>query len=358
MNVNKWTVGLAAAGLVSLASVAQAQEAKETVKTLVASTTVSGYVSASYVWAPGSRVGATFAHNGPNDKTETNDKNDRIALDVVSLTFASAKGDGEWAAGYKIQAWLGPDAGSLGTGSDLKNAYIDLRAPIGSGLGIKVGVFDLPFGMEGSDRTGNAHYSHSLGYGLEPTQLTGVQLDYKVSDAVSVTAGVANSRTALINSSGTSGSDRNTYFGAITFKAPDSLGFLKGTEVTAGIISGEASGSAQRLSNYYVGIALPTFVTNLKVGVALDFQQVAGNNNDNQITGVYAAYKVSDKLTANVRAELGEIGTHDRQAYTATLRYALWANVLSQLEYRLDRTSNSGADSTANTVIANLIYSF
>ena len=348
MNVNKWTVGLAAAGLVSLASVAQAQEAKETVKTLVASTTVSGYVSASYVWAPGSRDGATFEHNTADKK------NDRIALDVVSLTFASAKGDGEWAAGYKIQAWLGPDAGSLNTGSAIKNAYIDLRAPIGSGLGIKVGVFDLPFGMEGSDRTGNAHYSHSLGYGLEPTQLTGVQLDYKVSDAVSVTAGIANSTSALINSSGASGSDRNTYFGAITFKAPDSLGMLKGTEVTAGIINGEASGSAVNLSNYYVGIALPTFVTNLKLGVALDFKQNAGA--DDQITGIYAAYKVSDKLTANLRAEFGEITSVDKESYTATLRYALWANVLSQLEYRLD--TKSGANSTANTVIANLIYSF
>ena len=354
MNVNKWTVGLAAAGLVSLASVAQAQEAKETVKTLVASTTVSGYVSASYVWSPGvTQARANLAHN--DEAT----KNDGISLDVVSLTFASAKGDGEWAAGYKVQAWIGPDASSLGTvtsGADIKNAYIDLRAPIGSGLGIKVGVFDLPFGMEGGDRTGNAHYSHSLGYGLEPTQLTGVQLDYKVSDAVSVTAGVANSSSALINSSGASGSDRNTYFGAITFKAPDSLGMLKGTEVTAGIINGEASGSAVNLSNYYVGIALPTFVTNLKVGVALDFKQNNGGNNDDQITGIYAAYKVSDKLTANLRAEFGEITSVDKESYTATLRYALWANVLSQLEYRLD--TKSGANSTANTVIANLIYSF
>ena len=353
MNVNKWTVGLAAAGLVSLASVAQAQEAKETVKTLVASTTVSGYVSASYVWAPGSRVGATFAHNGPNDKTETNDKNDRIALDVVSLTFASAKGDGEWAAGYKIQAWLGPDAGSLGTGSDLKNAYIDLRAPIGSGLGIKVGVFDLPFGMEGGDRTGNAHYSHSLAYGIEPTQLTGVQLDYKVSDAVSVTAGVANSTSPAINSNGDSAEGRKSYFAALTFKAPDSLGFLKGTELTAGYINGQKDGEADTTSNIYVGVALPTFVTNLKLGVAYDIQSNAGADNDSQIAGIYAAYKVSDKLTANLRAEFGEIEGDDSRSYTVTLRYQLWANVLSQLEYRLN-----DSDGSANAVIANLIYSF
>ena len=352
MNVNKWTVGLAAAGLVSLASVAQAQEAKETVKTLVASTTVSGYVSASYTWIPGDTQAAkTLAHS--------DSRNDRIALDVVSLTFASAKGDGEWAAGYKVQVWAGPDASTLGTSSDgdvqIKNAYIDLRAPIGSGLGIKVGVFDLPFGMEGTDRTGNAHYSHSLGYDLEPTQLTGIQFDYKLSDAVSITAGAANSASTTINSNGSGGEDRKTYFAALTFKAPDSLGFLKGTELTAGYLNGQTSSSAD-VSNIYVGIALPTFVTNLKVGVALDFKQDYGANNDDQITGIYAAYKVSDKLTANARVEFGETAAVDRESYTATLRYQMWANVLSQLEYRLD--TKSGANSTANTVIANLIYSF
>ena len=357
MNVNKWTVGLAAAGLVSLASVAQAQEAKETVKTLVASTTVSGYVSASYVWSPG--VSQTMADLAHNDESS---KNDGISLDVVSLTFASAKGDGEWAAGYKVQAWIGPDASSLGTGPSpsstgtdlgIKNAYIDLRAPIGSGLGIKVGVFDLPFGMEGSDRTGNAHYSHSLAYGIEPTQLTGVQLDYKVSDAVSVTAGIANSTSPAINSNGDSAEGRKSYFAALTFKAPDSLGFLKGTELTAGYINGQEDGEADTTSNIYVGVALPTFVTNLKLGVAYDIQSNAGADNDSQIAGIYAAYKVSDKLTANLRAEFGEIEGDDSRSYTVTLRYQLWANVLSQLEYRLN-----DSDGSANAVIANLIYSF
>ena len=350
MNVNKWTVGLAAAGLVSLASVAQAQEAKETVKTLVASTTVSGYVSASYTWIPGvTQAATTLAHS--------DSRNDRIALDVVSLTFASAKGDGEWASGYKVQVWAGPDASTLTTSSDgdvqIKNAYIDLRAPIGSGLGIKVGVFDLPFGMEGGDRTGNAHYSHSLAYGIEPTQLTGVQLDYKVSDAVSVTAGVANSTSPAINSNGDSAEGRKSYFAALTFKAPDSLGFLKGTELTAGYINGQKDGEADTTSNIYVGVALPTFVTNLKLGVAYDIQSNAGADNDSQIAGIYAAYKVSDKLTANLRAEFGEIEGDDSRSYTVTLRYQLWANVLSQLEYRL----NDG-DGSANAVIANLIYSF
>ena len=348
MNVNKWTVGLAAAGLVSLASVAQAQEAKETVKTLVASTTVSGYISTSAVWAAGNNNYAPAHHDS---------RNGGVALDVVSLTFASAKGDGEWASGYKVQAWLGPDASTLGTSTgdvQIKNAYIDLRAPLGSGLGIKIGVFDLPFGMEGSDRTGNAHYTHSSGYGLEPTQLTGIQLDYKVSDAISATAGLANSTSTTINSQGFAAGNRPSYFAALTFKAPDSLGFLKGTEVTTGYINGQSSTVAAETSNIYVGIALPTFVTNLKLGVALDVRVDNGLNSDDNVVGVYAAYKVSDKLSANVRVEVGDVSGAEIQNYTATLRYSLWANVLSQVEWHYGRRVSTDN----NALIANLIYSF
>ena len=44
MKINKWTLGLAAVGAISLGSVAQAEEAKEAVKTALSSTVLSGYV--------------------------------------------------------------------------------------------------------------------------------------------------------------------------------------------------------------------------------------------------------------------------------------------------------------------------
>ena len=56
MKYNKWTLGLAAAGVVSLASAAQAEEAQKQlsqVMTAVASTTLSGYVDTSMIWKPG-----------------------------------------------------------------------------------------------------------------------------------------------------------------------------------------------------------------------------------------------------------------------------------------------------------------
>ena len=51
MKFNKWTLGLAAVGAVSLASAARADEAKlSQVQTALSNTTISGYVSASANW--------------------------------------------------------------------------------------------------------------------------------------------------------------------------------------------------------------------------------------------------------------------------------------------------------------------
>ena len=53
MKYNKWTLCLAASGVVSLGSVIQAEEAQKQmsqVMTAVAATTLSGYVDTSAIW--------------------------------------------------------------------------------------------------------------------------------------------------------------------------------------------------------------------------------------------------------------------------------------------------------------------
>ncbi len=57
MKMNKWTMGLAAAGIVSLSSVAQAQDAAAGAEALAASTTLSGYVSTGYNYGNGQGTG-------------------------------------------------------------------------------------------------------------------------------------------------------------------------------------------------------------------------------------------------------------------------------------------------------------
>ena len=54
MKFNKWTMGLAAVGVVSLASAARADEPMEQVHTALSQTTLSGYVDTSAMWNTGS----------------------------------------------------------------------------------------------------------------------------------------------------------------------------------------------------------------------------------------------------------------------------------------------------------------
>ena len=124
MKMNKWTMALAAAGVVSLSSVAQAQEAAAGAEALAASTTLSGYVSSSYTASDGSG----------GDIGKTNETADQFKLDVVSLTLASAQGAGEYATGYTVQFWAGPDDGAASSDdASLQQANIDLRLPFGNG---------------------------------------------------------------------------------------------------------------------------------------------------------------------------------------------------------------------------------
>ena len=366
MNINKWTVALAAAGVVSLASVTNAQEAKETVKTLAASTTLSGYVSTSVNWTPGTQNELSRYRSFNSGKT------DRFALDVISLTLASKAGEGEWAAGYKATLWAGPDATALDTGEDdnnvaIKNAYISLRAPLGSGVDLKLGVFDTIIGYESTDRNVNPFYSHSWGFSVEPTQHTGLLASYRVSDSISISAGIANTTDAVINGAATN-TQRKTYMAAATLTAPESFGFLKGTSVTAGWVGGRANGGSTSTDSLYVGGTIPLPIKDLSLGLAWDN---VGRDNlvDTSVIAAYLSYKVSDKLTAAARVEYLDVGNatvgatvvgSEALSTTIGLDYKLWANVISRLEYRLDTSADSEVNGRKHNsaVIANVIYNF
>ena len=53
MKFNRWTLALAAGGVVSLGSVSQAEEAPRQVLTALSQTTLSGYVDTSAIWKLG-----------------------------------------------------------------------------------------------------------------------------------------------------------------------------------------------------------------------------------------------------------------------------------------------------------------
>ena len=79
MKLNKWTMGLAAVGLVSMPAIGSAEEQMNQVWTALSSTTLSGYVNTSMHWNPGTgnSVVPGYAFNQP-------DKQDGFNLNVVS----------------------------------------------------------------------------------------------------------------------------------------------------------------------------------------------------------------------------------------------------------------------------------
>src|SRR5260221_9538359 len=135
MKFNKWTIGLAAVGLVSLNSAVKAEEKANMVQTALAGNSASGYVDTSAQW----NLGTGNGHMPPY-KFGGASKADGFNLDVVQLRIEKPLDESEWAAGYRVDLWAGPDANVLNTqsinsvgGADfaIRQAYVALRMPLG-----------------------------------------------------------------------------------------------------------------------------------------------------------------------------------------------------------------------------------
>jgi len=346
MKVNQWTMGLAAAGVISFGAVAQAEEKpSHQVLTAVSSTALSGYISTSASWEPGKSVVT---------KPYSYAKGEGFALDVIDIKLSSPLAEGEYASGYNVELWLGPDA-TTGIGNNItgaangssvavKNANVSLNVPVGTGLQAKVGIFDTVVGYESANSIENPNYSRSIGNSIEPTSHTGVLLGYKFCDGFSANVGVANSFNAAVNANN-AGASTLTYLASISVTAPDSLGFLKGAVLNAGVVDGDTTATTGTDNTHiYVGATLPTPIEALKLGVAYDHLNIDKSSADTDALAIYASYKLSDKATLNSRFEWAtgfSTGTELGIA-TLTLDYALWANVVSRVEYRLTHDLNGG----------------
>jgi hypothetical protein len=392
--LNKWTLGLAAVGLVSLPAMVRAEEKPNQLLTALSSTTLSGYVNTSMHWAPG-----TGNANPPAYAYNTPAKQDSFNLNVVDLQIEKPLDEGTWSAGYKAELWFGPDAAVLGNniglgggGNDvaLKQAYVALRAPVGNGLDIKIGTWDAIIGYEVANAGSNPNYTRSWGYTMEPTQQSGVLVSYQVAKSLGIAAGVANLWSPGIGG-GVATSPRaesdKTYMGAITLTAPDNWGFMAGSTLSAGIVDGFNVFVGNDVTSYYVGSTINTPWKLLKLGAAWDYMyqhdSSFGPTGHSQAIALYSSLQATEKLSFHLRGEWADFTDStagagvpsEVLALTGTVQYDLWANVLTRLEIRWDHaisgprpfggtaagqspTPNGASQKNAVLVALNLIYKF
>jgi hypothetical protein len=427
MKKEQWTLGLAAAGLVGLSSVAVGQTTNAVpptnavpqiipLQTALAATTISGYVDTSAVWNPGTGNAnpAPYAFNAG--------KQDGFNVDAVDVKIAKPEDESPWAAGYVVELSFGPDASAIDAGAyPIRQAYIELKMPVGNGIDWQLGRWDNLLGYESSDSYKNPNYTRSYGYSFEPTEHTGLLGSYKFSDAINLQAGVADTVNTLgLNARSDPGSpvveSKKSLISLLTLTAPDKWGGFKGSALYFGFDYGEGdSGTPAAASpisspghdrqELYIGATINTPVTNLTFGASWDwihhFDVVTspGTTFDTRYVNAFAAYgsyKVTDKLTLNGRAEYangpgltallyaddygpnGEAATglpnfNKVLALTGTVQYDLWANVITRLELRWDHAADgtspfggtitpsgalTGGKANEVMVAANVIYKF
>ncbi len=414
MKVNKWTLGLAAVGLVSLPSITQAEEKMSTLMTQLSSTTISGYVNTDMTWKPGTgNVGGIpgRAFDAPASKQ------DGFNLNVVSLKIAKPMDEAQWASGYTAQLWFGPDAAGFntsspnlaGAGGDMavKQAYIEFRAPLGNGLNFKIGHFNYIGGYEQPDAGDNPNFSRSYAWTLEPASHTGLLASYTASPWLTLAAGVANTynngvnfRAARLDATtgvaNPAAESEKTYMASVALTAPESFGFAKGATLGASVVNGlnNASGdfgsvaSVKRQTILQINVTSPTPLKALSVGASYDYlanpalafaaPPVNGSGYVNAVT-LYGAVTITEKAKFYARGEYtwgsqdfwyggGTAKNQRLLGLTGTFDYSLWANVMSRLEVRWDHSANGdtpfpsgsgpGTFKNAVTLAMNMIYKF
>jgi hypothetical protein len=390
MKMNKWTMGLAAAGIVSLSSVAQAQDAAAGAEALAASTTLSGYVSTGYHYGNGQG-------SGGENYFRAADGANAFSLDVVDLKLSSAQGDGAMATGYTVELWMGPAASDIGTQDsgeastvELMQANIDLRLDVGNGIDLKIGQFGTIVGNDVYNYNENTFYTHSWAFAIEPTHHTGILADYTVSEGLTVGLGLANTNSNATNgSSGGSGASK-TWLASVSYTLPDSLGtYLGGSELYYGYVAGPqsnqgaTSGDGSDTEYQYASLSTPLPIANLSHKVTWTNVEYGAAVASSSVVGYHLSYALNADTTINARAEIGNINADldgdgtiqtvdsfenadDLRSLTLGVNYKIWENVHSRIEYRHDSHNSDAATSgdgvsrgqSQDTIALNLIYSF
>lgn len=323
---------------------------------------ISGFATASYF----------YDTSDPADRKSNgylwNTSESSFSINKVKLTLASPpverSGD-TWDAGYRASLIFGEDAPIVNTGGenqgleDLREAYVELNAPVGTGLNIKAGQLISLLNYESGDG-GAANANFSQGYqwfytGNGPS--AGVQLGYTFTDWLDVKVRVQNGlyAGAIDNNGG------KTVMGAIGIKPMKDLWFsligFGGDENKAfSVTGGSLLAGYQVTEPFALGFEFDYFRFDPSPAPEADFWSIGG----------WATYDFTPKVGLALRAEHlddkdgfglkgialgGRAGSAlmspdpegDLQSFTLTLNYKPVPSVKIQPEIRYDHTSYSGA---------------
>ena len=195
------------------------------------SLTLSGYVQASYFY------NTRRPANGLNDAYLWNTKDNSFSLNKFKVTLNSKPvATDKWDAAFRASLLFGDDAPALNSSgnngttvggntsfNDLREAYVELNVPIGTGLDIKAGeMISLMNWESGDGGAANPNFSQGNQWwftGNGPS--AGVQATYNFTDKINLTMRVDNGlfQGPVDNNSG------KAFSGSLNFKPTKDLWF-------------------------------------------------------------------------------------------------------------------------------------
>ena len=324
---------------------------------------ISGFVQASYFYntaRPADGKSAAYLWNTTDNS---------FSINKVKLTLASPpverSGD-KFDAGFRVSMIWGEDAPVLNTGSPgagfepLREAYVDLNVPLGTGLNVKAGQLISLLNYESGDGgAANANFSQGNQWfftGNGPA--AGVQLGYTITDWLDVTARVQNG----LYGGPVDMNSAKTFLGSLGFK-PDSktwinlIGFAgDGTPVSKSVQGGSVLAGRQWTPQFNTGLEFDYF----------NFGPAGGGpGKDLWSIGGWVGYDFTPKVGLAFRGEYlndvdgygikgvgfpGRAGSAivspnangDLYGLTLTLNLRVTSNLKLQPEVRYDRTSYTG----------------
>lgn len=260
--------------------------------------TMSGFVTSSYFWDTADNEARGVVGN------VWNRNNGSFSINKVKLTLASkpveASGS-EWGVGYKVSLIFGEDAPLVNTGGaaqgmdELREAFVEMNVPIGTGLNVKVGQLISMLNYESGDG-GAVNDNFSQGYqwfftGNGPS--AGVQLGYSLTEQVDVKARISNG----LYAGPVDNNNNKSYMASIGYKPSDKLWFslvgFSGREGSTGVRGGSLLAGYQATDKIHLGTELDYF----------DFDTPGNGGSPLYSAGVWASYAFTEKVSLAVRGE-------------------------------------------------------
>jgi len=243
---------------------------------------LSGFVQASYFYdtsTPGDRVSNAYLWNATHNS---------FSLNKVKLTLASPpveRSGTDWDAGFRTSFIFGEDAPNVNTGGELQSfeglreAYVELNVPLGSGLNVKAGQLISLLNWESGDGgAANPNFSQGNQWwftGNGPA--AGVQLGYAFTEVVDLKVRVQNGLFAGPVDS----NDGKAVLASLGFKPNKKLwanliGWYSEENQASDVSGGSIIGGYQATEKLGTGFEFDYFNFDPRVGSSADLWSVGG----------------------------------------------------------------------------------